>query len=86
MVHSQSWGDLEGVVLRTATRPEGPWSAPTVVDVPASVPSEFCNYSARQHPEYATDDGQHIVVTYARTTGWLRQELPVVRMTLAQPK
>lgn len=87
MVHSQSWGNLQGVVLRTADRPEGPWSAPTLVDVPHSVASaEFGNYTARQHPEYASDGGQHIVVTYSRTTGWLRQELPVVRLTLAQPK
>jgi len=61
------------IQLRTAPRPEGPWSDP--IDVftgqPPSCPpgTELCmDYAAQQHPELATHTswGTTIYVTYAR--------------------
>ena len=84
MVHTQAWA--QDVLLRTAARPEGPWSAPTHLDVPDSVPdAPFGNYSAREHPHFRSADGRTIVLTYHRTTGPLRGELPIVKVVLRRP-
>lgn len=84
MVHTQAWA--QDVLLRTAARPEGPWSAPTHLDVPDSVPdAQFGNYSAREHPHFRSADGRTIVLTYHRTTGWLRGDLPIVKVVLRRP-
>jgi hypothetical protein len=81
MVHSEAFKfDL---MLRTADQPQGPWSAPTRVNVPDSLPdSPFGNYSVREHPAFRSADGRTIYLTYHRSTGWLRGELPIVEIVL----
>ena len=81
MVHSEAWE--HDLILRTAARPEGPWTAPTHVNVPDSASdSPFGSYTAREHPEFRSADGRTIVITYHRSTGGLNGELPVVRVVL----
>lgn len=81
MVHSEAF--RQDVLLRTAPRPEGPWSVPTHLDVPDSTTDGgFGNYSAREHPHFASSGGRTIVVTYHRTTGWVAGELPIVKVQL----
>jgi hypothetical protein len=78
---SVSWNDHTGsylavysrifaneVLFRTAPRPEGPWSAPRHLfnALPAT---ERADYSAKEHPELASDGGRTVVVSYARPTG-----------------
>ncbi len=53
------------VVLRTAARPEGPWSEPTEVFKPSAPegadPSKLLTYAAKAHPEQR---GADLVLTY----------------------
>ena len=79
MTHSDPFES--DVMLRVASRPEGPWSPPTHVDVPDPDPSfVYGNYSAREHPHYSPDGGKTIFVTYSRPLGGMRQDLQVVRV------
>jgi hypothetical protein len=80
MVHSEAFKN--DLMLRTADRPEGPWSTPTHVDVPDAVDSIFGNYCAREHPEFRSADGRTIYLTYSRATGPLRGDIPVVKVML----
>jgi len=78
MVHSQKFRN--DIMLRTAPRPEGPWSAPTHVDVPDSL-THF-NFSAREHVAYRSPDGRTVYVSSHRSLQALRSELRVVRIRL----
>jgi hypothetical protein len=81
MVHSEPFGS--DVMLRSALRPEGPWSRPTRVDVPDAAPdAPFGNYGAREHVQHRSPDGQTIVVTYSHPTGGSFGDIPVVSITL----
>ncbi len=44
----------------------------------------FGNYSAHAHPDFAEAGGRVQYVTYAHTTGFLQQELPLVRVAFGQ--
>jgi hypothetical protein len=54
------------IIMRTAERPEGPWSQPSVVFVPpsppAADPSKLLTYAAKAHPEQRSD--ADLVLTY----------------------
>jgi hypothetical protein len=80
MVHSEAF--RHDLMVRTAPSPQGPWSTPTHIDVPDALSGPFGNYSAREHPEFRSADGRTIFLTYARTTGWLSGELPVIKVVL----
>ncbi len=71
------------VVLRTAPRPEGPWSA-TLRLFEAQAPSEGNGwvYDAQAHAEFAEDGGRVQYVTYSRSTGFFEGEFRLVRVTL----
>jgi hypothetical protein len=56
------------IVLRHATRPEGPWSAPLKLFRCPDEDKGVFQYAAKHHPELATEAGQ-IIVTYCRNTG-----------------
>ena len=80
MVHGEAW--KQDLMLRSASRPEGPWSEPTHVDVPDSTADNpFGAYTVREHPEFRSADGRTVELTYIRSTGWLQSQLPVVRVT-----
>jgi hypothetical protein len=72
------------VVLRTAPRPEGPWSEEVVLFnalAPYTEPAWI--YDALAHPEYARDGGRVQYVTYSRATGPADFEFRLVRVELA---
>jgi hypothetical protein len=52
--------DVRGL---TAPRPEGPWSAPTVL-FPAKETEGGWNYAALEHPELAAEGGRRIFISY----------------------
>ena len=71
------------VVLRTAARPEGPWSEELPLFdalVPNTGPPWI--YDALSHPEYASDGGRVQYVTYSRATGPADFEFRLVRVEL----
>jgi hypothetical protein len=68
------------VLLRTAPRPEGPWSDP-VEAYNGPAPPQGTNYAAREHPELARDGGRAIVVSYYHPTGSLTGEMRLVELT-----
>jgi hypothetical protein len=68
------------VLLRTAPRPEGPWSEPVEL-FRGEEPEEGFNYAALEHPELAKDNGRRIYITYHRPLPGLRGELRLVEVT-----
>lgn len=71
------------VMLRTAPRPEGPWSR-TLTLFEAQAPSDGNGaiYDAQAHGEFSEDGGRVQYVTYSRGTGFFQSELRLVRVTL----
>ena len=55
----------QNVMIRTAPKPEGPWSLATVAFV-AMQPASGNVYDAHAHSEYDANGGQTIYVTYSR--------------------
>ena len=85
-VYSQPMGTR--VMIRTAERPEGPWSRASVL-FECSDSQSFMGwiYDAMAHPELSNDKGRTLYVTYSRQTGLLRTEfrLVAVEVALKQP-
>jgi hypothetical protein len=57
---------VNDATFRTAPRPEGPWSAPfhAFEQVAPDPKLNVVRYGAKEHPEFAQDDGKTILVTY----------------------
>jgi hypothetical protein len=70
--------------LRTAPRPEGPWSREVTAFV-AMQPTSGNVYDARAHAEYDLNGGQTIFVTYSRSTGEFTSEVRLVSVELQRP-
>lgn len=70
------------VVLRTAPKPEGPWSAPRKLFT-ADKP-EGSAYDVNIHPELAPDDGKLLFATYSRSNGvgWFGSEFVLEKIEL----
>jgi hypothetical protein len=70
-------------MLRTARKPEGPWSSPLAVfTAEAPVDSHGWVYDALAHPEYSQDDGRIVYITYTRTTAPYHTEMKLVAIEL----
>jgi hypothetical protein len=69
------------VFIRTASRPEGPWSAPQELFTGMLPASGKVNYAGQEHPELAKNGGKTIYVSYYRPTGFLQGELRLVEVT-----
>ena len=69
------------VYYRVADRPEGPWSKEAVMFVARQGDANDPSYAARVHTEMSEEGGRTIYVTYAMTTGLLRQSLPIEKVT-----
>lgn len=69
------------VSMRSAPRPEGPWSAPQKLFT-ALAPSSGNDYAGKEHPELAEDGGRTLVVSYARPTGTFDEEVRLSSVTL----
>jgi len=70
------------VMMRTADRPEGPWSEPVEAFVGAPTEGAF-NYAAFEHPELAREDGRVVTITYFHPLGGFRGEFRIVRVRFA---
>ncbi|HOX42506.1 MAG TPA: DUF4185 domain-containing protein [Myxococcota bacterium] len=71
------------VMLRTAPRPEGPWSAPLeAFECLAPTEGSGWIYDALPHPELAREDGRVQYLTFSRATGFLMSELRLVELEL----
>lgn len=69
------------VWLRTAPRPEGPWSSPRKLFA-GLAPFSGNDYAAKEHPELAQDGGRTLVVSYARATGAFAGEVRLSSVSL----
>ncbi|HAH08430.1 MAG TPA: hypothetical protein DCM05_18200 [Elusimicrobia bacterium] len=79
---SVSWNDhlkkylmiysaLQTVLMRTAPKPWGPWSAPsTVLECEDLAKDEFC-YAAKEHPELAEEGGRRVVFTLVKSKSYV---------------
>ncbi len=67
------------VYFRVANHPEGPWSEPSKIFTAQQ--GTDTSYAARVHTEYAENGGQVQYLTYVKNTGFLSQELPLVKVT-----
>jgi len=73
-------------MLRTARKPEGPWSSPlTVFTAEAPVDSHGWVYDALAHPEYSQDDGRIVYITYTRAIAPYHTEMKLVAVELERP-
>lgn len=75
----------DDVVYRVARQPWGPWSEPAHLFTGRPGWNGNFNYTGHAHPEFAEDEGRVQYVTYAHTTGFLRQDLPLVRVVFGEP-
>lgn len=85
-VYSESYSD--DVVFRVASAPWGPWSDEIYMFTgqPSINANGAMNYAAQPHPEFQQQNGLVQYVTYVRDNGdlgWLGQDIPLVRVTLA---
>jgi hypothetical protein len=69
------------VWMRTAPRPEGPWSDERKLFT-AIAPSSGTDYAGKEHPELAQDGGAQIVVSTARSTGNFQGEVRLAQVPL----
>lgn len=70
------------LAVRTAPRPEGPWSERTVVHDGLPAAGEAWNYAGLGHAELAADGGRTEFLSYYRPTGPLSGELRLVELRL----
>jgi hypothetical protein len=70
------------IEIRTAERPEGPWSAGRVVVTGIAPKTKGTwDYCGMAHAELARDDGRVEYFTYCRETGFLASEIRLVEVT-----
>ena len=80
-VYSEPLG--ANVVMRTATKPQGPWtSAKRLFRAHAPANDTGWIHDAVMHPEYELDNGRVIFVTYTRQTAPFQSELRLVSVEL----
>jgi hypothetical protein len=73
------------VMMRTSPNPEGPWSD-EIKAFTALSPTQGNVYDAHAHPEYDSNGGQTIYVTYSRSTpGPFSSEVRLVAVQLQAP-
>lgn len=73
------------IMYRVAYQPWGPWSDAGLLFAGEPGWQDNFDYAAFAHPEFATFDGRVQYVTYVRTTGLLRQEIPLAEIVFEKP-
>ncbi|MDD3117958.1 MAG: DUF4185 domain-containing protein [Victivallales bacterium] len=70
------------IAIRTAPRPEGPWSSPLMVAdcLAPQTPDNAGSYAGLAHPELSREGGRIEYVTYYRDTGWLQGEIRLLEI------
>ncbi len=73
------------IAVRTAERPEGPWSDPldTVECVPPVTTNQWC-YSGLSHDEFSREGGRVMYFSYYRETGFFQGEVRLVEVSFAR--
>jgi len=72
-----------GIAMRTAPRPEGPWSeARRIHEGVAPVGKDAWNYCGIGHAELQREGGRIEYLTYYRTTGFLQGEIRLLEVRL----
>lgn len=71
------------VYYRVSNHPEGPWSDAAFLFTAQQGTDP--SYAARVHTEYQENGGQVQYITYVKNTGFLSQELPLVKVTFGKP-
>lgn len=73
------------VMFRTAPRPEGPWSdAKLPVPFTQTRPDASlmsASYGAKEHPEFSSQSGKVILVSYPVNTGFYKNQIHLVSVT-----
>ena len=71
------------IAIRTASRPEGPWSSPLIAAdcLPPLTGGNAGSYSGVGHPELAGEGGRVEYLTYYRETGSFQGEIRLLEVT-----
>ena len=70
------------IAIRTAERPEGPWSdAQVVLECIAPTNEKMWSYCGLAHPEFSREAGRIEYLTYYRETGFLKGEIRLIELT-----
>lgn len=72
------------VMARTATKPEGPWSAEQRIFTARAPFDGSDTYDAQAHPEFDVNGGQTMYVSYSRGTGDFTSEIRVEAVTFGR--
>jgi hypothetical protein len=67
-----------------ASAPEGPWSASTLLYTGLTGYQNNADYAARAHPEFSPDGGMTEYVSYVHDTGFLQQDLPLIKVVFSK--
>ncbi|MDQ2742118.1 MAG: DUF4185 domain-containing protein [Chloroflexota bacterium] len=73
------------VYYRVSYTPWGPWSNQTLLFTGLPGWNANPDYAGLAHPEFAQRNGQIQYVTYAHTTGFLHQNLPLTQVVFGKP-
>jgi hypothetical protein len=65
------------IVIRTADRVTGPWSAAQFVYRPPRIKDDELIYAAKEHPELARDGGRILYVTYVNSATYVPQLIEI---------
>lgn len=70
---------------RVSRTPWGPWSEQAVLLTGKPGWNNTASYAGRAHPEFAGENGRVQYVTYVHATGFLRQDIPLVKVVFGNP-
>lgn len=70
---------------RVSYTPWGPWSDAAFLCSGETPYNGSVNYTGQAHVEFAQGNGQTQYVTYAHPTGFLQEDLPIVKVVFGQP-
>lgn len=65
------------IAMRVADKITGPWSAPHIVYRPPHLGDDDLIYAAKEHPEYARDNGRVLYVTFVNSATYVPQLIEV---------
>lgn len=70
------------VLVRTASRPEGPWSSQKTLFTGLTPTEQSFDYAAQQHPALFKENGKKMYISYYRPLGPFTGELRLVEVSL----
>jgi hypothetical protein len=82
-IYAQPFTD--DIMYRVANNPWGPWSDAALLFTGEPGWNGTNDYAAFAHPEFSTGNGQVQYITYVHTTGFLQQEIPLIKVVFQIP-